>query len=262
VAWVPLAPGEIYYGRGNYGRSSVNITNVNITQVNITNVYKNVNVNNGVTVVTRKTFNTGTPTAVNVNKNIIQEKIFVKNNFSVGTPDIKPTKASYFVSTRQIQLAKLPPEPIRNLQVKELKHSRPLIKEQDKSVLNPGVKPKALPVNTVTTPRTPGKGRPMIQQVKPEEKKPVAPEGGRGAIEERKRVKPEEREVKPEEKGKPAGPEGGPTGRGEKQRVKPEEKKPVAPEGGREKKDKKKPAELDESPQEDKKRQGEEEPER
>ena len=35
VAWVPLAPGEIYYGRGNYGRHSVNITNVNINQVKI-----------------------------------------------------------------------------------------------------------------------------------------------------------------------------------------------------------------------------------
>jgi hypothetical protein len=259
VAWVPLAPGEIYYGRGNYGRNSVNITNVNITQVNITNVYKNVNVNNGVTVVNRKTFNTGTPTIVNVNKNIIQEKIFVKNNFSVGTPDIKPTKASYFASTRQIQPAKLPPQPVRNIQVKQLKQSRPLIKEADKSVLNPGIKPKTLPVNTVTTPRTPGKGKPVIQQVKPEEiRKPAGPEGGRGAIEERKRLKPEEHEVQPEEKRKPVVPEGGPTGRGkkqrvkpdesvkptpaapvvsptdrgEKQRVKPDEKKPVAPEGG------------------------------
>jgi hypothetical protein len=81
VAWVPLAPGEIYYGRGYYGRNSVNITNVNIKQVNITNVYKNVYVNNGVTVVNRKTFNTHSPTVVNVNKNIIQEKIFVKNNY-------------------------------------------------------------------------------------------------------------------------------------------------------------------------------------
>ncbi|MBF8259078.1 MAG: hypothetical protein HW377_1452, partial [Actinobacteria bacterium] len=28
VAWVPLAPREVYYGHGNYGRNSVNITNV------------------------------------------------------------------------------------------------------------------------------------------------------------------------------------------------------------------------------------------
>jgi hypothetical protein len=226
VAWVPLAPGEIYYGRGNYGRNSVNITNVNITQVNITNVYKNVNINNGVTVVNRNTFNTGTPTIVNVNKNIIQKKIFVKNNFSAGTSDIKPTKASYFASPRQIQPAKLPPQPVRNLQVKELKHSRPLIKDRDKSVLNPGVKPKSLPVNTVTTPRTPGKGKPMIQQVKPDEKgKAAVPQGKPTGRDEKQQVKPEEK--------KPLAPEGGPAGRGEKQQVKPADKvKPSAPEGG------------------------------
>jgi hypothetical protein len=58
-------------------------------------------------------------------------------------------------------------------------------------------------------------------------------------------------------------PEGGPTGRGQQQQqVKPAVKKPVAPEGGREKKDMKKPGELDESPQEDMKKQGEEEPKR
>jgi len=271
VAWVPLAPGEIYYGRGNYGRNSVNITKVNITQVNITHVYKNVHVNNGVTVVNRNTFNTGTPTIVYVNKNIIQKKIFVKNNFSVGTPDIKPTKASYFTSAKTIQPSKLPPQPFRNLQVKELKKSRPLMKAHDKSVLNPGVKPKALPVNTVTKPRTPGKGKPMIQQVKPAErvkpsgsavsptdrgkkrqvkpaeKKPVAPEGGPAPRGERQ-LKPSEKravvpeggpagrgekqQVKPAERVKPSGPAVSPTDRGKKQQVKPAEKKPVAPEGG------------------------------
>ena len=61
---------------------------------------------------------------------------------------------------------------------------------------------------------------------------------------------------------KPTAPEGGPTGRGQQQQVKPAEKKAVAPEGSREKKDKKKPAGLKESPQEDIKKQGEEEPER
>ena len=178
VAWVPLAPGEIYYGRGNYGRHSVNITNVNINQVNITNVYRNVNVNNGVTIVNRNTFATASPRIVNVNQSVIQQKIFTKNNFSVGTPAIKPTRESYFASTRTISQAKLPPQAVRNIQIKQLKQSRPFIKEADKSVLNPGIKPKTLPVNTVTTPRTPGKGKPMIQQVKPEEKgKAAVPQG-------------------------------------------------------------------------------------
>jgi hypothetical protein len=302
VAWVPLAPGEIYYGRGNYGRHSVNIANVNINQVNITNVYKNVTVNNGVTIVNRNTFATASPRIVNVNQSIIQQKIFTKNNFSVGTPAIKPTRASYFSSARSVPAAKRPPLAVRNVQITQLKQSRPFIKEADKSVLNPGIKPKTLPVNTVTMPRTPGKGKPMIQQFKPDEKgKAAVPRGGPTGRGEKQQVKPAERvkpsgpvvsptgrgekqQVKPSEKKpivpeggpaprgerkqvkpsekKPVVPEGGPAPKGEKQQVKPAEKKPVAPEGGREKKDKKKPAELDESPQKDKKKQGEEEPER
>ena len=249
VAWVPLAPKEIYYGRGNYGRHSVNITNVHINQVNITHVYRNVNVNNGVTVINRHSFNTGAPTIVHVNKNIIREKIFVRNNFSVGTPDIKPTKASHFASTRQIQAAKLPPQHVRGLKVKELRRSRPLIKDRDKSVLNPGVKPRSLPVNTVATPRTPGRGTPMIQQVKPAQRvKTAIPEvspTGRG---QRQQVKPAESEkstapevapavreqrqlVKPEQRVKPAVREVGPTGRGQRQQVRPAEReKSAAPE--------------------------------
>ncbi|RPH53159.1 MAG: hypothetical protein EHM85_00140 [Desulfobacteraceae bacterium] len=225
VAWVPLAPGEIYYGRGNYGRHSVNIINVDITRVNITNVYKNVNVNNGVTVIRRNTFNTGKPTIADVDKNIIRKKIFVKNNFSVGTPDIKPTKESYFASNIRIQSAKLPPKRVRELRVKELKHSRPLIKDRDKSVLNQSVKPNSLPVNSVTTPKTSRKGRPRIEQVKPEERTmPPISQDDRGAVEERKRSRPEDREIKSDKSEKPFAPEGIPTGREKKQPVKPEEK--------------------------------------
>jgi len=193
VAWVPLAPREIYYGRGYYGPNSVNITKINIKQVNITNVYKNVYVNNGATVVNRNTFATASPRIVSLNQNIIQQKIFTKNNMSVGTPAIKPTRASYFASDRSIPPVKLPPQHVRNLQVKELKKSRPLMKAPDKSVLNPGARPKALPVNTVTTPRTLGKGKPMIQQVKPEEKrKPGVPEGGPGQRGKKKPAEPAE----------------------------------------------------------------------
>jgi hypothetical protein len=268
VAWVPLAPGEIYYGRGYYGQHSVNITNVNINQVNITNVYKNVYVNNGVTVVNRNTFNTGSPSIVNVNKNIIQEKIFVKNNISVGAPDIKPTRASYFTSDKSIPQVKLPPQHVRNIQVKELKQSRRLIKEQDKSVLNPGVKPETLQVKTVTTPRTPGKGKPSIQQVQPEEKKKTkAPEGGSVPRDERqvkpsekKDVAPEagsvprdERQIKPSEE-KAVVPENGPAPRGERKQVKPEEKgKPEVPECGPGQKDEMNP---DKCPQKGQKKHG------
>ena len=41
VAWVPLAPGEIYYGYGYYGPGSVNITTVNINTVSGHRNYRN-----------------------------------------------------------------------------------------------------------------------------------------------------------------------------------------------------------------------------
>ena len=62
VAWVPLAPREVYYGRGDYGPHSVNITNVNVTNVHVDKVvYKNVRVNNAVTTVNHDTFVRGKP---------------------------------------------------------------------------------------------------------------------------------------------------------------------------------------------------------
>jgi hypothetical protein len=219
VAWVPLAPREIYYGRGYYGPHSVNIVNININRVRITNVYKNVYVNNGVTIVSRNSFATASPRIVHVNQNIVQQKIFVKNNLSVGTPVIKPTKASYFLSAKPVPSAKLPPQRIRALQVKELKQSRPLVRSSEKSVFKQGEKPKSLPLKTVAAPKTPGKGKPMLQPVQPTERGKIS--GGKAPKGERPMVKPEK---------KPAVPEGGPGPKGERE-IKPKEKKPVGPEG-------------------------------
>lgn len=252
VGWVPLAPGEVYYGRGYYGPHSVNITNINIKQVNITNVYKNVYINNGVTVVNRNTFATSSPRIVNVNQNIIQQHIFAKNNISVGTPAIKPTMASYFMSAKPIAAAMLPPQSVRNLQVMQLKQSRPLIKDPGMSVLNPGSRIKPLSVNTVTTPRTTGKGKPMVQPVQPSvQGKPGVPEGGLSPRGEKQQVKPSER--------RPAGSEGGLTPRGEKQQVKPSERKPAVPEGGLTPRGEKQP---EDGTQKGQKKQGTEELER
>ncbi|MFI5294053.1 MAG: DUF6600 domain-containing protein [Thermodesulfovibrionales bacterium] len=245
VAWVPLAPGELYYGRGNYGRHSVNITNVNINQVNVTNVYKNVNINNGVTVVNRNTFATASPKIVNVNKTVIQQQIFVKKNISVGAPAIKPTKESYFASAKHISPAKLPPQPVKNMQVTQLKQSRPFVKDSGKSVFNPGAKPKSLPLSKVTTPRTPGKVIPQVKtvpglqgkagvsgglaprsekgQIKSLEKKVVTPESGPAPKGEKGQIKQYERRA--------ITPEGGPAPKGEKGQIKPMEKKVVTPEG-------------------------------
>jgi hypothetical protein len=241
VAWVPLAPGEIYYGRGHYGPYSKNITTVNINQIRITTVYKNVHVHNGVTVVNRQTFATANPKIVRLNQNIIRQKVFVRDNISVGTPAIKPTKASYFMSSRPVPQAKLPPHHIRSLQVKELKQSRPFIREHNKSVWNPDEKPKPLPLKTVTMPKTRGKGKPLIQPVQPAAKEKIGePAGGPVLKEERRKTsqekKPalesrpaqkEERRFAPSEKKLKS--DGHPITK-EEQRITPRQKK-IVPEG-------------------------------
>ena len=119
------------------------------------------------TVVNRNTFNTGSPTIVNVNRNVIQQKIFVKNNIIVGTPQIKPARGSYFASARPVPPAKLPPQPIRNVKIGELKHSRPFTREPDKSVMNRGAKPRKLQVTTIDKPRTPRREGPVMKNNQP-----------------------------------------------------------------------------------------------
>ena len=204
VGWVPLAPGEIYYGRGYFGRHSVNITKVNINHIHVTNVYKNVTINNGPIIVDRHSFHKGRPNMAHVDKKDIHDKIFIPKNMRHGSPhDIKPEKANYFASDREVTEDKLPPQPVRQQKVKELKKSRRMVREADKSVLNPGAEPKALPMKKVDTPRTPGKGKPRLEKMQPERQgEPTASEGGR-------KEKKEQQQFQQEQEGKRTGTEGG-----------------------------------------------------
>jgi hypothetical protein len=151
VAWVPLAPREVYYGYGNYGPNSVDIRNRNIREINITNItYRNVQVNNSVTVINNNTFVTGRREAVN-----IRENPFLTEKINIGRPDIKPERASYAPVVKTIQPAKLPPQQVNRIAVKELKQERRLVKEQNQSVINKGEPVKPLVVKTVEQPKSP-----------------------------------------------------------------------------------------------------------
>lgn len=249
VAWVPLAPGEIYYGRGYFGKYSVNITNVNINQINITNVYKNVHVTNGVTIVKHDTFNTGSPSIVKLDKNTIQREIFVKNNISAGAPVMKPSKTNYFMPAKQLPPEKLPPQSLNNQQFKDLKNSRPFIKEPARSVINSGIKLQSLPLNTVATSRTRDKVTNLMQPAQPAEKpkadtaevKPI-PKTDKQLLKPTDKDKPvlsehttlpktEKQQVNPAEKSKTVPHEDNPRLGTDKQTFKPVEKnKPVSPE--------------------------------
>ena len=59
VSWVPLAPGEVYYGYGYYGPNSVNLRNVNRRAIRTAPYYENARISNAVTVVSRQTFVSG-----------------------------------------------------------------------------------------------------------------------------------------------------------------------------------------------------------
>lgn len=204
VAWVPLAPGEVYYGHGNFGRHSTNITNVNITQVRVTNVYRNINVRNGITVVSQTTFVTGRPAAVNRNVVVNVRKDFARRrNIVVGRPQIKPVETSYIPVVRQIPQAKRPPTRVRKIDVKELRQSRPLVKEPDRSAIRPQAQPRPLEVKKVERPRSlSGRARDRQQAVPAERGKvreaPAERTRPRAAPPEKAR-----RQVAPAERGRP-----------------------------------------------------------
>jgi hypothetical protein len=213
VSWVPLAPKEIYYGYGYYGPYSVNITQINITHIDVHKiVYKNVHVNNAVTVIHHDTFVRGRPVEVKV-----RENLFLKEKISLGRPDIKPEKATLMPMVKDIPQTKRPPEPIREFRTKELKEKRPLVRGKESSVFRPGLPSKEMPLK-VKEGKPPEKGGPE----KPKEAK--QPE--REKIEKQKEVQPSGRspEIFKESKPPVKGAEKGPA---EKGIEKPKEIKPT-----------------------------------
>ena len=185
VAWVPLAPREVYHGYGNYGPNSVDLRKRNVREINTTNItYRNVQVNNSVTVINNNTFVTGRREVVNV-----RENLFLTEKINIGRPDIKPERASFAPVVKTIEAAKLPPQQVNRIAVKELKQARPLVKEQNQSVINKGERVKPLVVRAVEQPKSPAE--------KVQERKQTQLEKGKsGAAVETPRAKAEERDEK------------------------------------------------------------------
>jgi hypothetical protein len=244
VAWVPLAPREVYYGHGNFGRYSTNITNVNINQVQVTNVYRNVNVTNSITVVNQTTFVTGRPSSVDRNVVVnVREDFAKRRNIVVGRPPIKPVETSYIPVVRSIPEAKRPPPAVRKLDARELRQSRPLVKEPDRSAFRPQGKPTPLEVRKIEKPRPVSERARERQQLVPRERRgPAASPGSTsGAVERRGRPKAAEPQAKPPERPQPPSkqvmpepqPRGGTPGaveqRGRSKAAEPQAKPPERP---------------------------------
>ncbi|MDP2657641.1 MAG: hypothetical protein Q8O78_04415, partial [Candidatus Deferrimicrobium sp.] len=216
---------------------------------------RNVNVTNSITVVNQTTFITGRPSSVDRNVVVNVREDFTKHrNIVVGRPPIKPVGTSFIPVVRSIPEAKRPPAAVRKIDAKELRQSRPLVTEPNRSAFRPQGKPAPLEVRKVEKPRPASeraKERPQVlpkerPKAPPERVKPAPQPTGRppGAVE--RRAKPKEAEPKaktppepkaktppvrpqpPPERVKPAPqPTGRPPGAVER-RAKPKEAEPKA----------------------------------
>jgi hypothetical protein len=92
VAWVPLAPGEVYYGYGYYGPGSVNITTININAVAVKRDYLNARHIPAVSVVKRETFGTGSREYVRGARNPFLEKRREGGDMALAPPQARPTQ--------------------------------------------------------------------------------------------------------------------------------------------------------------------------
>jgi hypothetical protein len=184
VAWVPLAPGETYYGHGYYGPHSVNVTKVNVNTVVVKNVYKNVHVNNGVTVMHHDTFVKGKHMDYKVDKTP-----FLKDKVHIGRPDIKPERETRMPVVKEVPRAKEPPQRIREVKVKELREQRPMVKEKNSSVFSPKDPEKQLKVKNLDA---------------PQERKRFKEENMKQIREDDRKGMPSEKQQQNDKKGRPA----------------------------------------------------------
>lgn len=109
ISWVPLAPGEPYYGYGNYGPHSINIRNTHFRVPPVYNdTYRNTHVHNAVTTLHRDTFMTGKSTATGV----VPDNPFLKEKHIMSPPDMKPERTAIMPVMKDIPRTKKPPQQV------------------------------------------------------------------------------------------------------------------------------------------------------
>ena len=141
VAWVPLAPGETYYGRGNHGPNSVNITKINVNNVVINKTYRNVNARNGVVATTRETFLTGRGEHLRLSENP-----FLAHRPNVGAPAIKPERRTFMPSLKEIPRSQRPPEHLTSVIPRGMEKPLSAERKLDRSVFRPAQPQQQMPV--------------------------------------------------------------------------------------------------------------------
>ncbi|MDA8098015.1 MAG: hypothetical protein M0042_00150 [Nitrospiraceae bacterium] len=165
VAWVPLAPGEIYYGYGIYGPASVNITTVTVSPEIRHRRLVNADRRNAVTVVERESFGSGKSRPYRSGGNpFLTERRTDERDIAVVPPPTRPRQPAVFTSPEQEERRpRLRPggdRIIRNMP--EQPEARPIPRErnQDRGAVT---QPQQLP--------QPGPSRPpeRVRSVRPEQ---------------------------------------------------------------------------------------------
>jgi hypothetical protein len=158
VAWVPLAPGEIYYGYGYYGPWSRNITTININTSVGNRTYINLRVNNAVVTVQRDSFGTGRRIQLNLKENPFDQfKRRMPGDTAIFPPQIKPKQPIVVVPNSE-------KEQMRNRLIERERMSR---ERQQYRPIQP-TRPEK-PDNLIAVPPS-AVERPVRPQVKPPER--------------------------------------------------------------------------------------------
>lgn len=217
VSWVPLAPRDVYYGRGYYGPNSVNITVVNINKTVISQKMNNITVNNAVTVVPLETFTKGVQ-----HREKIKENLFIEHGVKTGPPPVKQEIKAVFpgvktgrpairsaekVSRESSPEIKRVPEEKRETEAnkglkdkvapekqkvqEEKREQRRLVRDAESSVFSHG-RPAPLPVKQLDEPKV------IIR--KHENRQPEGVRTGSGKKEEREKVEKQETHGKGQDK--------------------------------------------------------------
>ena len=147
VSWVPLAPGETYYGHGYYGPGSVNIHTLQNRTFPANRNFINRNARNAVRVVHRDTFLHGRQVAVPA-----KENPFNQRNVEIGPPRFKPDRETHAPVLKKIPVAKQPPQRIRRISTETLRQERKLAPEKRGSVFTPGKPVREMPATLRDTP--------------------------------------------------------------------------------------------------------------
>jgi Family of unknown function (DUF6600)/FecR protein len=131
VGWIPLAPGDIYYGYGYYGPGSINITTINVQTI-VVLPPRNAKIHNSITLLKRDTFGTPRPLPL-----MFRDNPFLKHRDEFLPPAVKPKQPAH-IKPRIVEPGrKQPPERIQRIRPAEIKVERKLMKQRESSVFKP-----------------------------------------------------------------------------------------------------------------------------